>query len=161
MFPGGLLTADLHAGPVPTGAMLTPTCFSGTVRRGAPDRVLALRCLWYLTTSLHRVVTMAPGFLGTWAAWHFISRSCPLVVRPGQEVSNKEVIRRAVACTGRCGVWAASALASGCSCEVMGGRRWVFCQEPCFRGPTHFILVTVTCRAGAAPPRHLNVILLR
>ena len=92
---------------------------SGNARRGAADRVPALRSLWYLTTSLHMVATMAPGFLGTWVAWPFISRSCPPVVSPWQEVSNKEVTWRSVACTGRCGGWAPSVLASGCSCEVM------------------------------------------
>ena len=110
--PARLLTADLHAGPVLTGPLLTQTC-----RRGAADRVPDRRSLWYLPTLLHRVATIAPGFLETWAAWPFICRSCSPVVRPGQEVSNKGVTWKAVARTGRCGGSAPSVLASGCSCE--------------------------------------------
>ena len=61
--PAGLLTADLHAGPVLTKPLLTHTC-----RRGAADRVPDRRSLCYLPTLLHLVATIAPGFLETWAA---------------------------------------------------------------------------------------------
>ena len=116
---GLLLTADLHGGPVLTGPLLTRPCFSGNARRSAADRVPPPCCLWYLSTPLHRVATMAPGVLETCAASPFISRSCSPVLCPGQEVSNKEVSRRAVARTGRWGVWAPTVLASLCPCEVM------------------------------------------
>ena len=83
--PAGLLTADLHAGPVLTKPLLTHTC-----RRGAADRVPDRRSLCYLPTLLHLVATIAPGFLETWAAWHFICRSCSPVVSQAKARSVKQ-----------------------------------------------------------------------
>ena len=83
--PAGLLTADLHDGPVLTKPLLTHTC-----RRGAADRVPDRRSLCYLPTLLHLVATIAPGFLETWAAWHFICRSCSPVVSQAKARSVKQ-----------------------------------------------------------------------
>ena len=66
------------------GPLLTRTCVSGNARRGAADRVPASRSLWYLTTSPHRVATMAPGFLEIWTAWPFSSRYWSSVFWPGE-----------------------------------------------------------------------------
>jgi len=105
-----------------TPADCGPACWARThpanAQIGAADHVRP-RSLWYLSTPLHRVATMGPGFLETWAAWPFISRYCSPVVCPGEEVSNKGVSRRAVARTWRWGVWARSVLASRCPCAVM------------------------------------------
>ena len=93
--------ADLHAGPVLTGPLLTRPCFFGNAHRSAADRAPPPCWLRYLSTPLHRAPTMAPGVLETCAASPFISRSCTPVLCPGQEVPNKEVLRRAVDRTGR------------------------------------------------------------
>ena len=108
-----------------TPADCGPACWARTHRATAHATLLLRECSSRCCGSRPSPHPLVSAYSAPPACYHGSRLSGDLhrvtlhLAGPGHEVSNKEVSRRAVARTGRWGVWAPSVLASRCPCEVM------------------------------------------